>query len=111
MVRGVDGGHSHWEAGQHRARRKELLFVAGALMASIPIVYVRSIYFRSITIEYDWPIPHWLEVWDHSNLVGTKAVCLLWLLYWSIAFASSGVNHFCGVDWKAHTWPSVGRHR
>ena len=68
-------------ARDHVIGHKDIIAVLIALMAAIPIVYVKSIYFRSISIDYNWPIPAWLELWDHSEFVGAKAVFLWWILY------------------------------
>jgi hypothetical protein len=69
---------------EHVIGRKDIIAVTIALVMAIPIIYIKSNFFRSISIEYDRPIPGWIEIWDHSNFVGTKAVFLWWILYWAI---------------------------
>lgn len=73
-------------------RRLDVFAILLSVVIAVPIVYIRSMYFRSISIDYDWPIPRWLEIRDHSNFVGTKAVFLWWALYWALMVSRSGVS-------------------
>jgi hypothetical protein len=79
-------------AREHVIRRRDIIAISIALVLAVPIVYVRSMYFRSISIDYDWPIPRWLEIWEHSNFVGTKAVFLWWALYWAVLVTLMAVS-------------------
>jgi hypothetical protein len=73
-------------------QRKDIIAMSTALIIAIAIVYVKSTFFRSISIDYDQPVPDWFEVWDHSNYVGTKAVFLWWVLYWAIVVTHAAVS-------------------
>ena len=72
--------------------RRDTIAIGIALIIAVPIIYIRSRYFPSVSIEYNWPIPRWLEIWDHSNFVGTKAVFLWWALYWAVVVTLTAVS-------------------
>jgi len=76
----------------HVIRAKDIIAMLSALILAVPIVYIKSMFFRSISIDYDRPIPNWLEIWDHSNFVGTKAVFLWWVLYWAIVVTHTATS-------------------
>jgi hypothetical protein len=71
----------------HVMRRRDMIAVSIALILAVPIIYIKSMFFRSISIDYVRPIPNWLEIWEHSDFVGTKAVFLWWFLYWASVVA------------------------
>lgn len=81
-------------------RRRDVFAILLAVVIAVPIVYIRSMYFRSISIDYDWAIPRWLEIWDHSNFVGTEAVLLLWALYWALMITRSAVFRIRSSGYK-----------
>jgi hypothetical protein len=78
----------------HEIKRREVLIVIIALIAAIVIVYVRSSYFRTLSIDYEQQIPRWLETWDHSDIVGAKAVFLWWGLFWAITGIDLTISAF-----------------
>lgn len=81
-------------------RRRDAFAILLAVVIAVPIVYIRSMYFRSISIDYDWAIPSWLEIWDHSEFVGARAVFLLWALYWVLMIPRSAVFRIRSSGYK-----------